>query len=90
MKDGHPTGCTGATMEDGTVYRADRHGHMEVGDARHAAQMVSNPLAPGHVVEAKFHGAGVQGVTCGGCGFSGFRWQASAPCPRCGSNNWET
>lgn len=75
-------------MEDGTVYRANRWGRMEVANPTHAAQMVKNPLAPGHVLEQKFSGAGTPGVTCGGCGFGGFTWQKSAPCPRCGTENW--
>jgi hypothetical protein len=84
IKDGGLTGCTGATMEDGTVYRANRAGHIEVEREDHARAMVKNPMAPGHVIEAKFSGAGVAGATCQSCGFSGFLWQTSAPCPRCG------
>jgi hypothetical protein len=87
-RDGDLTGCTGATMEDGTVYRANRNGLMHVESDAHATAMVKNPLAPGHVVEQKFSGARVAGVTCGSCGFGGFVWQASAPCPRCGSDDW--
>jgi hypothetical protein len=65
-------GCTGATMDtDGTVYRANRAGHM-----------VAN--SDGFIVEAKFGGAGLDGATCTSCGFGAFRWQCSAPCPRCG------
>lgn len=83
-RDGQLAGCTGVTMEDGTVYRANRHGHIEVDDPSHAAAMVRNPLAPGHVIEQKFHGAGTPGVTCSTCGFGAFRWQRHTPCPRCG------
>ena len=88
MRDGVPTGCTGVTMEDGRVFRATRAGHMEVEDSRTAKQMVDNPLAPGHVLEQKFSGAGTPGAICAACGFGGFSWQKSAPCPRCGTNDW--
>lgn len=84
VRDGGLTGCTGATMEDGTVYRANRQGHMEVEDSAHARAMVKNPLAPGHVVEQKFSGAGIGGTVCQSCGFDGFHFHLSAPCPRCG------
>lgn len=76
-------------MEDGTVYLANKRGHMEVSDTAHAKAMVRNPLAPGEVVEQKFGGAGVAGAVCGACGFSGFRFQRSRPCPRCGGEDWE-
>ena len=81
-------GCTGVTMEDGRVFRSNKAGHIEVDDAKTAKQMVDNPLAPGHVLEQKFHGAGLTGATCTGCGFGGFSWQKSAPCPKCGSEAW--
>lgn len=77
-------GCTGVTMEDGRVFRANRQGHIDVDDARTAKQMVDNPLAPGMVLEQKFSGAGAPGATCTSCGFGAFRWQISAPCPKCG------
>ena len=84
-KDGLPVGCTGVTMDtDGTIYRANRAGLMHVEREDHARQMVRNPLAPGHVVEQKFSGAGVRGAQCTSCGFGAFVWQTSAPCPRCG------
>lgn len=82
--DGDPRGCTGATMEDGTVYRANSQGHMEVTNPEHIKWMKKNPLAPGHVLEQKFSGAGVAGASCTSCGFGAFLWQCSAPCPRCG------
>jgi hypothetical protein len=77
-------GCTGVTMEDGRVFRSNRAGHIHVDDPKTAKQMVDNPLAPGHVLEQKFHGAGVPGAVCQDCAFVGFEWQASAPCPKCG------
>lgn len=89
IRDGVPVGCTGVTMEDGRVFMANRRGHIDVDDTRTARQMVDNPLAPGHVLEQKFGGAGTPGVSCGGCGFGGFRFQRSRPCPRCGQKKWE-
>jgi hypothetical protein len=74
-------GCTGATMEDGTVYRADR-GRMDVERDDHAKAMIKN--SDGFIVEEKFSGAGIAGATCTGCGFGAFKWQCNAPCPRCG------
>lgn len=82
---GDTRGCTGATMEDGTVYRANKRGHMEVGNPEHVRAMVEG----GIVVEQKFSGAAVPGVTCRGCGFAGFPFHQSAPCPRCGREEWE-
>lgn len=86
QRDGQLTGCTGVTMEDGTVYRADRTGHIDVSRPDHVAAMVNNPLAPGHVAIQKFHGGGTAGASCTACGFSAFTWQCSAPCPRCGGS----
>jgi hypothetical protein len=83
-RDGDPTGCTGFTMEDGTVYRATRDGHVNVENPAHIEAALKNPLADGHIALAKFHGAGVSGASCTGCGFVAFAWQTSAPCPRCG------
>jgi hypothetical protein len=86
VRDGQLTGCTGVTMEDGTVYRANPQGHIDVDNIGHAKAMTVNPLAPGHVIEQKFHGAGTPGVLCGTCGFNGFRWQRHGSCPRCGGS----
>jgi hypothetical protein len=77
-------GCTGVTLENGQVLRANKQGHIDVDDPKIAKQIENNPLAPGLVVEQKFHGGGIAGATCTGCGFGAFRWQASAPCPKCG------
>jgi hypothetical protein len=71
-------------MEDGTVYRANRSGHVEVDNPAHVDAALKNPLADGAITAAKLHGAGIPGATCTSCGFGAFAWQASAPCPRCG------
>jgi rubrerythrin len=84
-RDGDPTGCTGFTMEDGTVYRATRDGHVNVDNPAHVEAALRNPLADGAITAAKFHGAGLkESYACDTCGFSAFAWQASASCPRCG------
>jgi hypothetical protein len=71
-------------MEDGTVYRSTRNGHVEVDNPAHVEAALKNPLADGHIALSKFHGACVPGASCTSCGFDAFAWQASAPCPRCG------
>lgn len=81
-RDGVPTGCTGVTMEDGTVYRANRAGHMEVSRQDHVAAMLRN--GDGFVVKESGAAAKVPGTTCASCGFAGYPHHASAPCPRCG------
>lgn len=82
IRDGGLTGCTGATMDtDGTVYRANRSGKMLVENPDHVRQM----KASGHVVEGKFHGAGIgRRAICTSCAFGAYSFQKSAPCPRCG------
>lgn len=81
-RDGNPTGCTGATMEDGTIYRSNRYGHMEVNDKGHVAAMLRN--SDGFITEEKFSAPKAAGTQCSACGFQGFAFHASAPCPRCG------
>jgi hypothetical protein len=82
IRDTVPVGCTGATMEDGTVYRADRAGHMEVEDRGHVAAMLAN--SDGFITEQKFSALRAAGTSCSRCGFNGFSFHLSAPCPRCG------
>lgn len=82
MKDGHLTGCTGVTMEDGSVYRADKRGRINVENVNHAYWMARSPS--GMVIEEKFSGSRLPGAVCESCGFSAFAWQCAHPCPRCG------
>lgn len=82
LKDGVPVGCTGVTMEDGTVYRANREGHMVIEDQGHVSAMLRN--SDGFVTEQKFSAPKVAGTRCSSCGFGGFSFHLSAPCPRCG------
>ena len=88
-RHGELVGCTGFTMEDGRVFRANRRGHVEVPDLRTAQQAVSNPLAPGGVAIYTGGVPRTASATCGTCGFNGYPFHRSAPCPRCDSENWE-
>ena len=81
-RDGVPTGCTGVTMEDGTVYRANRAGHMEVNDPGHIRAMERN--GDGFIIAQSASARGTAGTHCTACGFDGFRFHLSAPCPKCG------
>jgi hypothetical protein len=81
-RDGNPTGCTGATMEDGTIYHSTRDGHMEVSRPDHVAAMLRN--SDGFITEEKFSAPRAAGTWCSACGFSGFTFHLTAPCPRCG------
>ena len=76
-------GCTGVTLDNGMVLRSNRRGHMDIDDPKIKKEL-GPALERGLVMEQKFHGGGLAGATCSGCGFGAFRWQASAPCPRCG------
>ncbi len=89
-RHGDPVGCVGVTMEDGRTFRANRKGHIDVPDAHTAHQMVANPLAPGMVAIWTGGVPRTKGVSCGHCGFNGFPFHKSAPCPRCGAEAWET
>jgi hypothetical protein len=82
VRDANLVGCTGVTMEDGTVYRADRAGHLDIEDQGHVLAMLRH--GEGFVAEQKFSAPRVAGTSCSGCGFDGFAFHASAPCPRCG------
>lgn len=82
--DGVPTGCVGLNMEDGTHYDANRAGHIEVDDPGHVAAMLRN--SDGFVTTAKFSAVRALGAHCSDCGFEGFKFQLSAPCPRCGGH----
>jgi hypothetical protein len=82
-RDGLPTGCTGVTMEDGTVYRSNRAGHIEVNNPEHIAAMKRN--SDGFVVEAaSVNPPKSKGTHCLTCGFAGFQFHAQSPCPKCG------
>lgn len=83
MVDGVRAGCTGATMQDGTRYLADLHGHMEVDRHDHVQAMLADPTIAGDIIMAG-QVVKAKGASCTGCGFGAFAWQASRPCPRCG------
>lgn len=76
-------GITGATMEDGTVYRARRGGVMTVDDPSHVAAMKRDPRVADNIAVETFHAAPARGRYCPTCHFSAWAWQVT--CPRDGS-----
>lgn len=81
-------GITGATMEDGTVYRARRGGVMTVERADHIAAMKRDPRVAENIAVETFHaGPRTSGRVCPRCGFSGWSWQMT--CPRDGTETEE-
>ena len=81
---GDTRGCTGATMEDGTRYRANRRGQMHVEDAEHVRAMKRDPNVAGDIVEETFHAIDHRpGWRCS-CGLTEYQpW--TKVCPRCGA-----
>lgn len=78
-------GCTGATMEDGTVYRANRGGAFEVERADHVRAMQRDPNIAGDIVAETFHAVDHRpGVRCT-CGLTEY-WPWTKVCPRCGGD----
>jgi hypothetical protein len=55
-------GCTGATMEDGTRYLANRAGVIEVENPAHARAIRRDPNIAGDIVQI---GAAVRRTSCG-------------------------
>jgi ribosomal protein L37E len=86
LKEGVPTGCTGITMDDGTVYHSNRAGHMDVEDKDHVHWMKRN--GAGLVIESTGAVPRTQGVQCGRCGFNTYNFARSAPCAKCGAEEW--
>lgn len=81
---GELRGITGATMEDGTVYRARRGGVMTVDRADHLAAMKRDPRNADLLAVESFVVRGDHpGRTCPVCAFNGWRWQTH--CPRDGA-----
>lgn len=80
---GDTSGITGATMEDGTVYRARRGGVMTVDDASHIAAMKRDPRVADNIAVETFHASVSNGRHCVVCSFSAWPWQAT--CPKCGN-----
>lgn len=81
-------GITGATMEDGTVYRARRGGVMTVERADHIAAMKRDPRVSDNIAVETFHAAaGMSGRHCPTCSFSAWPWQMT--CPKDGTETEE-
>lgn len=76
-------GITGATMEDGTVYRARPGGVMTVDRDDHLAAMKRDPRVAENIAVETFHGPIMAGRYCPVCNFSAWPWQAE--CPRDGT-----
>lgn len=72
-------GITGATMEDGTVYRARRGGVMTVENAEHIAAMKRDPRVADNIAVETFHAAPSLGRHCPTCHFSAWEWQMTCP-----------
>lgn len=75
-------GCTGATMEDGTRYRANRRGAFDVERADHARAIKRDPEIAGDIVAETFHAhmPGARACSCGPTRYYPF----TKACPRCG------
>jgi len=84
---GEQHGITGATMEDGTVYKSGRDGGMNV-DPSHAAAMKRDPRVADNIVLENFVPKGVPGRECIPCHRSLWAWQTE--CPKCGATTQET
>ena len=75
---GELRGITGATMEDGTVYKARRGGVMTVENPDHIAAMKRDPRVMDNIAVETFH-AQVHGRHCPTCEFSAWPWQSECP-----------
>jgi hypothetical protein len=80
---GDTKGITGATMEDGTVYRARRGGVMTVDRSDHIAAMKRDPRVAENIAVETFHAQVENGRHCPVCDFSAWPWQME--CPRDGT-----
>lgn len=79
---GETRGHLGATMEDGTVYKAKRGGVMDVEDAGHIAAMKRDGRVAVEGFAPKTSRAG-RICTASGCTWRGWAWQTV--CSSCGS-----
>jgi hypothetical protein len=85
---GELRGITGATMEDGTVYRSSRSGKMDVAD-HHIPFMRRDPRVADNIVIGTSMPRVTRGRYCPVCNFSAWAWQPE--CPRDGTPTieWE-
>ena len=82
---GDTRGCTGATMEDGTMYRANRRGSFEVDNADHVRAMRRDPVIAGDIVAETFHAHDPRpGRYCTCSPTELYPW--TKVCPRCGAD----
>ncbi len=76
---GELKGITGATMEDGTVYRSRRGGVMNVDRQDHIDAMKRDPRVAEFIAVEGFNVKGHAGAVCPQCGFAAWRWQDRCP-----------
>jgi len=76
---GELRGITGATMEDGTVYKARRGGVMTVENVEHIAAMKRDPRVMDNIAVETFHVPPAPGRHCPTCQFSAWDWQMICP-----------
>lgn len=81
---GELRGVTGATMEDGTVYRSSRSGSFEVDRADHVHAMLRDPQVAQDIAVCGHTPRGItHWRTCPVCHHSCWSWQET--CPRDGT-----
>lgn len=77
---GELKGITGATMEDGTVYRSSRTGSMTVDRTDHLRAMMRDDRAGQDLVVGGYTPRPTPGGSfCPQCHFSGWSWQHTCP-----------
>ena len=81
-------GCTGATMWDGTVYRANRAGAFDCDDPGHVRDMRTDPAIAGDIVAETFHARTDRPGRYCDCGSTEL-WPWTRVCPRCGGPTHE-
>lgn len=78
-------GCTGATMEDGTRYLANRSGAFDVDRPDHVRAMRRDPNIAGDIVAETFHAQDSRPGRVCGCSPATY-WAWTKSCPRCGAD----
>ncbi len=78
-------GCTGFDMEDGSRYKANRRGQVEVDRPDHAMAIRRDPNIAGDIIAETFHaqdGRPGKHCTCSPAEL----WAWTKVCPRCGAD----
>ena len=75
-----PTGCGGLTIDsDGSRYAADRHGHIQVDNPGHVAEINRKGLR--YIAKTGIGFGGMAGARCE-CGFLPHSWSRRCRCGR--------